>query len=242
MRGKYIDLISSYCDRWCERCPFTERCSVHAVEIALEMCDGNAEEALELAIGEAPPRSAREARRRKTFAEEMASIPEPTAHEMREFEREEEAREERIQETSLQTASQRTVLLSRRWLKDHREHLAADAALAVTEALDIAGWDSYFIAAKVHRAQRGLDEAQHERRWKRHKIQNDWNGSAKVALISITRSIAAWDVIAEATGDPDAAQIAAELRTLQAEVERAFPNAWKFRRPGFDGVQRWRWW
>ena len=46
-----------------------------------------------------------------------------------------------------------------RWLTDHRERLAADAAPAVTEALDIAGWDSYFIAAKVHRAQRGLDEA-----------------------------------------------------------------------------------
>ena len=152
MRGKYIDLISSYCDRWCERCAFTEQCSVHAVEIALEMCDGNAEEALELAIGEAPPRHAAEGRRRKKSAEEMASTPEPTAQEMWEFEREEETREERIQETSLETASQRAVVLSRRWLTDHRERLAADFAPAVAEALDIAGWDSYFIAAKARSA------------------------------------------------------------------------------------------
>src|SRR5439155_24301861 len=25
-RGKYIDGIFNYCDRWCERCPFTSRC------------------------------------------------------------------------------------------------------------------------------------------------------------------------------------------------------------------------
>jgi hypothetical protein len=29
-----IDFISAYCDRWCERCAFTERCSVFAVKVA----------------------------------------------------------------------------------------------------------------------------------------------------------------------------------------------------------------
>jgi hypothetical protein len=52
MARRYIDFISAYCDRWCERCPFTERCSNFAVTSALAMCDGNAEAAFELAIGQ----------------------------------------------------------------------------------------------------------------------------------------------------------------------------------------------
>ena len=55
------------------------------------------------------------------------------------------------------------------------------------------------------------------------------------------RSIAAWETIAEATEDPDAAQVTTELRALQREAEAAFPNAWEFHRPGFDGAKRLRW-
>ena len=239
MRGKYIDFISAYCDRWCERCAFTDRCSSHAVEVALEMCDGNFEEALELAVGAPPPRTPAEAKRREAFAAEIASIPEPTPHEMRQMEQEQEAQEERIEETSLTTASERALLLSRRWLDDHAEALEPTAAPPLKEALEVASWDCFFIHVKLHRAQSGADDARRERELRR--IQTDWNGSAKVALISIVRSIAAWETIAEVTGDADAAQVTTELRALQKEAEAAFPNAWKFHRPGFDGPRRHRW-
>ena len=52
--SRYIDFISAYCDRWCERCTFTERCSLFAVQAALAMCEGDDEQAMELAIGRAP--------------------------------------------------------------------------------------------------------------------------------------------------------------------------------------------
>src|ERR687887_336142 len=52
--SRYIDFISAYCDRWCERCAFTERCSLFAVQVAMAMCDDNEEEAMELAVGRAP--------------------------------------------------------------------------------------------------------------------------------------------------------------------------------------------
>jgi hypothetical protein len=29
---KFISGIHNYCDRWCERCPFSNRCSVYAME------------------------------------------------------------------------------------------------------------------------------------------------------------------------------------------------------------------
>ena len=239
MRGRYIDFISAYCDRWCERCAFTTHCSSHAVQVALEMCDGKLDEALELAVGAPPPRTAAEAKRREAFAAEIASIPEPTPQEMQEFERDREAQEDRIEETSLTTASERALLLSRRWLDDHAARLGPKATPALTEALDVARWDCFFIHVKLHRAQSGADDARREGGLRR--IQTDWNGSAKVALISIVRSIAAWKTIAEVTGDSDAAQVTTELRALQREAEAAFPNAWKFHRPGFDGPKRRRW-
>jgi hypothetical protein len=240
MRGQYIDFISAYCDRWCDRCQFTERCSSFAVEQAVGMCEGDVEAGIELAIGAPPPRTEAEAERRKQRDEEIAAIPEPTGEEMKAFEREEEQRDERINGTSLTSASMRVALLSRRWLKDHAARLAKSASRELVEALEVARWDSTLIAAKVHRAQHGYDDRQ--RMSLGHRIQNDWNGSAKVALISIVRSIGAWQVIADATGDPDARQVATELQTLQQEVEKQFPAAWKFRRPGFDGVRRQRWW
>src|SRR6185369_6451623 len=33
-----IDGIYNYCDRWCERCPFTSRCLVYASETDEEVC------------------------------------------------------------------------------------------------------------------------------------------------------------------------------------------------------------
>ena len=65
-------------------------------------------------------------------------------------------------------------------------------------------------------------------------IQNDWNGSAKVALISIDRSILAWNTIALVAADQDAAMVADRLRALQLSVQEAFPCARRFVRPGFD--------
>jgi hypothetical protein len=53
-------------------------------------------------------------------------------------------------------------------------------------------------------------------------------------LISIVRTTEAWSVIAGISGDPDAAHVEVELRRLRDEVERMFPDAWRFVRPGFD--------
>ena len=38
MCSETIDFISAYCDRWCERSAFTERCSAFACDAAIAMC------------------------------------------------------------------------------------------------------------------------------------------------------------------------------------------------------------
>src|SRR5687768_5214139 len=53
MIGDHIDFISAYCDRWCERCSLTQRCSAFTAQAAVAMC-GNDRDGLELAFGRAP--------------------------------------------------------------------------------------------------------------------------------------------------------------------------------------------
>ena len=234
MRGEYIEFISVYCDRWCERCAFTNRCSAYAVEMAIGMCEGDFEAGLELAVGAPPPETEAERKQREEFLESLANV-EPTPQELEQFTRQREESQERIEETPASTASSRFTFLAHAWLKDRRQAVARTADAALADALEVAAWDSSFIHVKLHRALRGRDEAQRgENFGDDHPIQNDWNGSAKVALISIERSLKAWNVIADVTGDPDARHVAEELMVLRTEVDRAFPKARKFRRPGFD--------
>jgi hypothetical protein len=94
--------------------------------------------------------------------------------------------------------------------------------------------DSTLVTVKLSRALHGRDEHEHGEDGDDHPTQNDWNGSVKVALISLERSENAWHTIAQATGDETPALLAGRLRDLRAEVEHAFPDAQLFIRPGFD--------
>lgn len=233
MRSQYIEFISAYCDRWCERCAFTDRCSAYAVETAMSMCEGDISAAIELAVGSPPPLNETEREEREEMLDSIVNC-QPTRQELADFARDREEQRERIDALPLATASEVTSLLVRRWLMDHREATQRNAEPALADALAVASWDSHFIHVKLHRAMKGRDDAQHDRGLDDDPVQNDWNGSAKVALISIDRSIEAWDVIAHATRDADAAQVAQALERLRRDVEQVFPNARKFVRPGFD--------
>lgn len=228
-----IEFISAYCDRWCERCAFTSRCSSYAIQVATAMCDGDHNAALELAVGAPPPQDAAEAARREAFLEEIANY-QPTEAEVEETIREERQRDERLDESPITTAATKVHTLSWAWLDSNRDAAILKADPLVADAIEVAGWDTHLIGAKIHRALHGRDEFVHGESFDEDPVQNDWNGSAKVALISIRRSITAWSTIAAAARDPDAAAVAEELRRLEADVERAFPDAEKFIRPGFD--------
>jgi hypothetical protein len=231
-----IDFISAYCDRWCERCAFTTRCSDYAVEAALEMCDGDLHAAIDLAVG--PPASPSGPRqgRRAALPDEFIPI-EPTPHELEEMRREEDARNERIDEEALITACERMHLLTRGWRAQHGG-AASTLSPRLADAIAVIGWDAGIIQVKLRRALRGRDEYLHGRPFEEDPVQNDWNGSAKVALISIRRSTAPWAIAAEELHDDSARAMAVELRAVEREALRAVPDAWRFKRPGFDDPSR----
>lgn len=227
-----IDFISAYCDSWCERCAFTMRCSHFAVKMALEMCDGDHAAAIELALGR-PARTEGREHEEPAWLRDLMDL-EPFDAGMAEFDRIEAARDERLDASPLTTGADIIRTLTRDWLHAHRPARAASAAPDVADAIETVGWDCYLISVKIHRALRGRDLARQGELVDDDPVQNDWNGSGKVALICIQRSARAFRCIAEATGDPEAAGLAERLAAFQADVEREFPGAWRFIRPGFD--------
>lgn len=106
----------------------------------------------------------------------------------------------------------------------------------LSEALEVIRWYQHQICVKLMRAVRG---GLREMAELMDEFPKDSDGSAKVALIGIDRSITAWEVIRShfpllAGG---IIRILARLEELRKSVERAFPGAREFIRPGFDRVE-----
>ena len=225
MRTDRIAFISEYCDRWCERCVFTSRCAVYAVQAALGMC-GDLKEALQLAVG--APMAVGAAR-----PAGQLEFTNPTAEEQHDFEVVVDAHMRQIREAPLTKHAMEVAVAEHQWLHDHAA-IRDTADAVVGEALAVILRGSIFIGGKLARTLYSRDEAQSAEECDDDPIQNDRNGSAKIALIVIERSESAWQTIAQATGDVGAADVASAMSGLRDEVEAAFPFARLFKRPGFD--------
>ena len=232
MRGNYIDFISAYCDRWCERCPFTDRCSDYAVRIATAMCEGDFGAGIELAVG-APAIEEADSSAAAPALDDDEDVDVSEADIAR-IRAELDEQDERIAELPVTTRTKMTMLLSARWLSDWSEQLEATGDARLGEALEVASRDFYFIHLKIRRALRGRDGDPRGEVSGESPVQTDWNGSAKVALLSVVRSLDAWTFLADVTGSEDARQVAQELGMLRRELEAEFPDVWRFVRPGFD--------
>jgi len=231
MNPDHIDFISAYCDRWCERCPLTHRCSVFTAMAAMTMCEDE-RAGLELAFGRAPDDSGVVAPP-PDWLRDLVNV-EMSADAADEFARRQDQRRERVEATSIMQMAKAFMHLGHDWLMANH-HAGATEDSVVREAFEVAAHDLIFIRVKLHRALDGQDSRNgDDGSADDHPVQNDWNGSAKIALISLERSSAAWSVLASASGQETPAVLAEQLKDLRAEVEREFPDAWSFVRPGFD--------
>ncbi len=147
-------------------------------------------------------------------------------------------RNARVDASPITPATRAYAILAFRWLGEMAEALQQMRDSVVHDALDVIAWDHILIGAKLHRALHGRDAYRNgEGFGDDHPVQNDWNGSAKVALISIERSEAAWRVVASCAPGDAASMMADHLAQLLRDVEREFPRARQFVRPGFDEEQ-----
>jgi hypothetical protein len=244
--------IFNYCDRWCERCLFTDRCLQYQAQCDATEAASDAEAHTQVPDHVSPAFNLAF----ELIARKMAefSIRPPSEGELAIPDPDEDAREERVRTHSLMKAAhaysglvgawfdaERTALMTRadQWIARVDRGEADDAlvteAVQVKESLQIIERDRWFITPKLARAL-------HAREWERaypdlaqDAVQNDSNGSAKVALLSIGRSEAAWRLLAHWMNDSATAMLLAEtLAQLRTRVEVEFPAARQFVRPGFD--------
>jgi hypothetical protein len=217
IRDGFIVGVHNYCDRWCERCQLTSYCRVFA---ELAKVDASFDPNMK-AIVEAPlPEPWRPTV--PTWMQEMSVDDAPT---------QEPGWREPMIPPEHQRIDARALAYATR-LHDWLRVRGAAGACSTDEQCAVVTWFGSLIAAKINRALSVWpnDEAEEE------PGSSDQDGAAKVTLIAIARSHAAWlDLVDRGGASPDEAQpFIEDLMWLLEALEQARPNARRFRRPGFD--------
>jgi len=249
-----ISGVHNYCDGWCERCGFTGRCGIYASLSREPRLP--ADDPMVAHLKHRFDQVRTHVIRRSAFSAEEAltDIEEEGAVESAGYEREEMRREERRRHDPILREARAYSNLATAWFEVESEGVRAHADALVRraevesvddislielarilDAIAIVRHDCFLIYVKLHRAVDGLEESDRER-WVNEPIQNDHNGSAKLALTCIDRSEGAWRAIDQWYPSSGARGLAQQLAQLRAAVERRFPRARAFLRPGFDGL------
>ena len=175
------------------------------------------------------------------------------AEEMEEFAEEERQREEEAHSHEIAQAAMQYGEMVDRWFetegevfKDKGEDLQSRAqmelegddpeaeALAIADAVEVIRWYQYQLYVKLMRALEQDDWEDEETDG--DPMQTDSNGSAKVALLAMDRSIGAWGELREYLPEQEESilETLVHLDRLRRKTEKTFPDARKFKRPGFD--------
>lgn len=108
----------------------------------------------------------------------------------------------------------------------------------LNDAVEVILWYHTQIHVKLQRA---LGSQRHEKEedWEfmnDPEWQSDADGSAKVAILGIDRSLSAWGTLRDLLVDREEEifEIMLQLDRIRRLTERLFPEARKFKRPGFD--------
>jgi hypothetical protein len=233
---KFISGIHNYCDRWCERCPFTARCSV--AESENELTDDRRDIKNEAFWRNLHYVFAEAKQMILERAEELGVESEPISDE--EFAAHRTREDEIIETEDLTRLAEKYRKTARKTLEEKNDWLIFSAADEETqeEMLEIISWYQFFIAAKIHRGLSGIldfdgntDEAE------LNDSQSDANGSIKIALIAVMRSMMAWTALMTKENSAHIKPLLNLLETIKQKTEEKFPHAAEFIRPGFDEVE-----
>jgi len=221
VRDGFIVGIFNYCDRWCCACAFTSRCRLFADMAEMEASlDPGLKALVEAApLEPAPPPP--------PWLAELLEEMDQALHEPAESE---EPMERPIppQHIAIENRAHGYLALVHPWLRAQVPDSLNDPA----DPRAVINWFHALIATKVHRALHGLaDDRPEDRDW-----PPDYDGSAKIALLGIDRSHAAWLELVErgAAREAEVAPFIADLAWLGEALERVFPSARAFVRPALD--------
>jgi hypothetical protein len=241
---KFIPVIYNYCDRWCERCPFTSRClncelaeeqfgDLESIDISNEQFWKKFSEVMQLTMDMI-----------KETAEEMGidlvaievdespqkdpPVPDLIGHLSKKYASSVNTWFEANQTIYMEEKSKRSLSLVSQ--QNDVDQMLVD----LEDAVEIIRWYQYLIHVKLHRACDNADEETED-----DGYPKDSDGSAKVALIGIDRSLAAWKILLSHLADHKIETIGLIkiLENLCIRVEKRFPDARNFIRHGLDEPQ-----
>ena len=250
-----ISGIYNYCDRWCERCACTARCLSFKMDrataerravdggksgadrqsfwddiarsfaLARRLVEREAQKhGIDLDSADALVEAEREERQRRRAAARQGSA---LHHAATDYWRAAKALFERLRPELDLTAVE--LRAQARLGAGHPEETAAE----IGDGLEVVQWYMFFIDVKLQRAVASRVD------WERDGddgLPSDADGSAKVALVAIDRTIGAWARLrGHLPTEADAIlDLLVRLERLRRAVEREFPAARTFMRPGLD--------
>ena len=248
----YIDGIYNYCDRWCERCIFTSRCrnfegirKLNPEEQDIEnkafwdRIGKNFETAIKL-LHKAAEKSGvdlnaisaaeKDDYSRRAKRDRNAAKSHPLA-----------------KDTLLYIEKGRKLLENDELMKQKASDMVKQFELGIQSEDQVSGevsvikdcqeiitWYLHFIHIKFMRALMGKLE---DDGWQEaNGFQRDCDGSAKIAMIAIDKSIEAWTLMLQfiPAAEDDIIELLALLQKARRMAESEFPKARTFVRPGFD--------
>lgn len=251
----FISGIYNYCDRWCERCAFSSRCLVFATEKEDPDLDdpdvrdlNNAKfwRKLETIFTDAHDLIRQCAQEAGVDLDDVAAdeaIAEPRV-ETEDAEGHEISVLARNYSSAVETWFENEVIAADSLSDDASVQARREAtAIDLQAAVEVIRWYQFFIAAKVFRALMGSDDELRDvypddGEDEINPAQTDANGSAKIALIAIERSLGAWRIMQSCVPEKSEsiAPLMTSLENLRSGIERIRPLARDFIRPGFDEV------
>jgi hypothetical protein len=246
-----ISGIFNYCDRWCERCTFTSRCAVYEDESEVSSEERDMKNK---AFWDRLGQNFLKAKDLlQKVAEESGVDLQTIQVEMQEKERKKERIKHESREHPLSQLTFKYSATGREWLKtqpgmlDRLDALKTELTLGVEsqegarkqtitikDSLAVIQWYLAFIHVKLVRALMGKMSSEPSER--EDDYPRDYDGSAKIALIAIERSIHAWSQLFEILPDKedDFLEILSMLQKIKTMTQEEFPGALAFVRPGFD--------
>jgi len=264
------DLISgiyNYCDRWCERCPFTKRCLVFATEKADGAFDDSEIDDINNArFWQKLESTFKQVRRMIVdWAEEEGIDLETLEGEVLLADREQQRQDAKEHQLSL--AARRYAKLVQGWFEqeleiERRVHDDTTGAansveedIDVSDAIEVIRWYQFFIPSKIFRALMSFENQMSagapvpdELREAAGPVADEMfveisgnhaDGSAKIALIAIDRSLNAWHILQRSLPEKtdSIVPMLVTLDRIRNATEATFPRARDFMRPGFDETQ-----
>ena len=246
----FISGIYNYCDRWCERCPFTSRCMNYALSEE-EFSDPATRDINNKAfwgkLGEIFLATLEMVREK---AKEMGVDIDAIDYEK--IADDEKHIHQMVEQQPYCIAAMEYIGKVDDWFETNKDQFEAkgdellsqaqagipdtspeEDALKINDCLEVISWYKHQIYVKLCRAATGL------MRTNSNEVEysiDDANGSAKVAIIGIERSISAWAGLLSYFTEQEGSilDLLVILKRLLAQIESSFPQARSFKRPGFD--------